>query len=561
MFSVYSLRDVSFVTLFVFTAGCTFISGGSYPSQGRYPASAPQRGPSKPRPDANRPSPGKPAQQPAKPQPRPKPQPSPQPRPKPKPDPKPAPDPKGPVGTQIVVPVRVDFAAAVAQIDARIQKTMNHDWQTVSASGAAIKVEARYKVWRDPVRASFDDGALKIRVDVHYAADVRASAKNPFGGGRIWITKGISWGTQASPQKLIARFTARIDINSDYSVEADARLTDIDHGVAPKGEVCVKSAVKLCVTKEALAPMVHKKLEAALVPQVQKALGSADKQLEKSLNLKRHAQQLWTNLQQPLQLQQLGQTNCPSELGGLCSTPAWLLVQPATIGISGPHLDRKDLRVDLGFGGQLVVKQGNKPAVKPTPLPRLQTSVGRPGFAVRASLRIPTDALGDELTKHLKGQNLGGVGTGNAVIAGVTLEKSSNPRFPRRIQATISVRGGVDADVKVHGDLEWDGRKDQLSLENIDYVVESANPALKQLSAANKAALLKVLADRAHWNLDTKSSALKRAITRALGGVWPGHLKVHGELSNLEIERFTVDKDKIAADVLVTGQLDVALTP
>jgi len=559
MISAHSLRDVSLVTLFVFTAGCTFISGGSYPNQGRYPTNSPQRGPSKPRPDTHRPSPGKPAQHPAKPPP--KPDPKPPARPRPKPDPRPAPDPKGPNGTQIVVPVRVDFAAAVAQIDGRIQKTMNQDWQTVSASGAAIKVEARYKVWRDPIRADFNDGALKLRVDVHYAADVRASAKNPF-GGRIWITKGISWGTQASPQKLIARFEARVDIQSDYSVKADARLTDIDHGAAPKGEVCVKSAVKLCITKEALAPMVHKKLEAALVPQVQKALGSADKQFEKSLNLKKYAQQLWTNMQQPLQLQQLGQSNCPSELGGLCTTPAWLVVQPASIGISGPHLDRKDLRVDLGFGGQLTVKQGNKPAVKPTPLPRLQTSVGKPGFAVHASLRIPTDALGDELTKHLKGQNLGGASTGNAVIAGVTLGKSSSPRFPHRIEATISVRGGgLDADVKVHGDLEWDGRKDQLSLENIDFVVESQNPALKQLSAANKAALLKALGDRAHWNLNTKSSALKRAITRALGGVWPGHLKINGELSSFDIERFTVDKDTLAADVLVTGQLDVALTP
>lgn len=558
MFAVHSLRDVSLFTLFVFTSGCTFISGAPYQSQGRYPASGPQRGPGKPRPDAHRPSPGKPAQHPAKPQP--KPQPAPHPRPHPKPDPKPAPDPKGPVGTQIVIPVRVDFASAVAQIDARIPKTQNHDWQTVSASGAAIKVEARYKVWRDPIRADFNDGALKLRVDVYYAADVRASAKNPF-GGRIWITKGISWGTQSSPQKLIARFTARVDINSDYSVKADARLTDIDHGAPPRGEVCVKSAIKMCITKEALAPMVHKKLEGALVPQVQKALGNADKQFEKSLNLKKYAQQLWTGLQQPFQLQQLGQTNCPSELGGLCSTPAWLLVQPASIGISGPHLDRKDLRVDLGFGGQLVVKQGNKPAVKATPLPRLQTTVGKPGFAVHASLRIPTDALGDELTKHLKGQNLGGAGVSSATIAGVTLGKSSDRRFPHRIEATVSVRGGVDADVKVHGDLEWDGRKNQLSLENIDYTVETDNPALKKLSEANKAALLKTFRDRAHWNLDTKSSALKRAITRALGGVWPGHLKINGELGHLEIERFSVDKNNVAADVLVTGQLDVALVP
>jgi hypothetical protein len=114
-----------------------------------------------------------------------------------------------PKATHMVVPVRVAFAESVAKIDALIVKTAKQDWRTVSAPNAPTKVELKYTVWRDPIKASFADGTLKVSVSVRYAANVRVSAKNPL-GGRIWLTKGESWGTKSEPQTLSARVPRRV---------------------------------------------------------------------------------------------------------------------------------------------------------------------------------------------------------------------------------------------------------------------------------------------------------------------------------------------------------------
>ena len=567
---IHSIRNVTLATLLAFGSSCscvivrgTPIQGSGSHQAGKPPASHTSH---KPRPTAHKPTqPGKPpapAHHVPKPDPKPDPQPTPQRHPQPQPQPPPDAKPPAPAPgvTAMVVPVRVAFADAVEKIDALIEKTAAQDWQTVSASGAVTRVEVKYKIWREPIAATFEDHTLKVHVKVHYAADVRASAKNPL-GGRIWITKGITWGTKSEPQDISADFHANFTIADDFSVKAKAGLDGIHHGKVPSGNVCVKSVVKLCVTKEAIAPMVHKRLEGFLVPRIEKALNDADKAIDKALNLKKQAGTVWTALQQPQSLQQLGQANCPTEAGAVCKTPAWLVAQPASVGVSQPQMDGKDLRVDLAVTGKLSVLLGDKPDTQPTPLPKLQTVTDPPGFAVHARLQVPTAILGSELNKRLKDQHIGGVDASNLVVAGVSLAQGGDSRHPKRVQVVVSVRGPVTADLKLQGELAWSERSSELFIKDLDYSVATDDPALKQLSAANHAALLKLLAAKAHWKLDTKTAALRKAITHALDGVWRGHLNVEGELSHIKLESFSIRNGVLAADVLLTGQLGVSLTP
>ena len=556
-----SLRDVSLATLLLFGSSCVIVHGS--------PPPATHHGPSKP---AKKPKPApKPKPQP-KPQPKPAPQPkppqpkpAPQPKPVPAPEPKPAPEPEPPAmpkSTHMVVPVRVGFADAVAKVDALIVKTLKQDWKTVSGPKDPTKVELRYTVWRDPIQASFDDHTLKVSVTVRYAADVRASAKNPLGGGRIWITKGETWGTKAEPQALTAKLHATLAIQDDYSVKATVALDDIDHGKAPTGNLCVKALVQVCVSKESIAPMVHKNLEKQLVPQIEKALNDVDQQVEKALNVKPYATKLWTLLQQPQSLQALGQANCPTALGGLCTAPAWLVARPESVAISQPRMDGKDLRVDLGIAGQLAVELGRKPAVKPAPLPKLKTVTDPPGFAVRGKIEIPLATLSSELAKQIAGKSLDVRGAPDLVVTNVSLINHADPTNPRRIHIVVSVSGGgFTADVVLAGELAWDARKQELYVKDFDYTVDTNNDKLKQLSDANYGVLRKRISDLARWKLDTRTAALGDAITRSLGNVWAGHLDVSGDLDQVAVDDFTVGKDTVSANVLVAGQLAVGFRP
>jgi hypothetical protein len=555
--SILPLRSVALATLLVFAASCTFISYNG-------PYNGPQRGqtgrpavhqPSKPKPKP------KPAPKPAtKPKPAPKPTPKPPPRPAdPKPDPRPDTTPGVPKSTQIVVPVRIDFNAAVAKVDGLIQQTMQQDWQVVSKPGAAAKIEVKYTVWRDPIKASFADRTLKVGVNVYYAADIRASTR--IAGKTVWITKGATWGTKAEPQRLAAKFNAKLTIKDDFGVDAQTTLADLDHGKAPSGTLCAKFIAKVCIDKKLIAPEVRKNLEKNIVPKIEKALAGADKQIEKSLALRPQAEKLWTALQQPQQLQKLGQANCPTEAGSICTTPAWLVAQPSSFGISQPRMDGKDLRVDLAIAGKLAVQLGDRPKVNPTPLPPLKPVTGPPGFAVRANLKVALASLSAELGKYLKNQHVGTRGSPGFVITNVALSNSFDPRHPQRVRLKVDVKGALNAQLELQGELAFDAKSRTVSVKNFDYTVDTENQALQKLSAANYAALRKLVAERARWKLDTRTGALAKAITRALDGVWPGHLNVRGELNQIELEKFSARRGVVTADVLIAGQLDVSLTP
>ncbi|MDC0668021.1 DUF4403 family protein [Nannocystis radixulma] len=553
---------VTFATLFVFLCSCVIVRAPYSNSQPRPAAQRPKPAKSKPKP---KPAPAKkPTPKPAKPKPpgagKPaKPKPTPRPEPAPRPAPEPEEPPKVPNGTQMVVPFRVGFAEAVQRVDSQIQKTITKDWHVVSDPKSATKIEARYTVWRDPIKAKFDDGTLDVTVNVRYAADVRASTK--IAGRVIWITKGETWGTKAEPQKIAAKFHAKFKIQDDFRVTAEAKLDDIDFGPAPSGQACVKALAKVCVSKETIAPMVRKNLQKAIVPQIEKALDQADTQIEKQLNLKKQAQSLWTALQQPQSLQKLGQGRCPTEAGAICSTPAWLVAKPTSVGVSQPRMDGKDLRVDLGLAGQLVVQLGDKPAVKPTPLPKLEPVTDPPGFAVRSRLRLPLNQLNEELGRRLRDQKLDGRGTPDIVVTHVKLVDEFNPRFPHRIRLNVGVGGALTGELTLQGDLEWNARTRELAVENFDYTVDTDNEALKKLSASQYAAMKKLVEDKARWKLDAKTAALSEAVTKALGGALKGRLQVSGELSKVHLEGFNVKDGVLDAEVVIAGELDVAFTP
>ncbi|PCC74012.1 protein of unknown function [Nannocystis exedens] len=557
---------LTFATLLAFLCSCTIVrvpySGPSSPPRGAAGKPKPAKKP-KPKPASQTPTkkptpkPAKPpsgAGKPAKPKPQPKP-----PAPRPAPRPEEPPPPSVREGTQMVVPLRVDFDESVKKVDSLIQKTITQDWQVVSDPKSATKIEVRYTVWRDPIKAKFDDGRLDVTASVRYAADVRASTK--IGKRVIWITKGETWGTKAEPQKVAAKFHADFKIEDDFRVTADAKLDDIDFGPAPSGQVCVKALAKVCISKETVAPMVNKNLQKQLVPKIQQALDQADAQFEKQLNLKKQAQTLWTALQQPQSLQQLGQGRCPTEAGAICSTPAWLVAKPTSIGVSQPRMDGKDLRVDLGLAGQLVVQLGDKPAVKPTPLPKLEPVTDGPGFAVKSRLRLPLGQLNEELTKRLGNLSFGGRGSPEIVVTYVKLVDESAARNSRRLTVAVGVGGAIRGELKLQGELTWNSRARELSIQDFDYTVDSDNEQLKKLSAQHYASLRQLVADKARWKLDTKAAALSDAVAKALGTALAGRLQVDTELTDLEVENFDVKDGVLDAAVALSGKLEVAYTP
>ncbi|HEX2677994.1 MAG TPA: DUF4403 family protein, partial [Polyangiales bacterium] len=458
--------------------------------------------------------------------------------------------------TQIVVPIRVPFEATVAKIDALVEQTAKQGWTRVTDGNDSPRVEVKYQLWREPIQARWEGETLIVVVPVRYAADVRAQVKNPLGGNWLWVTKGESWGTKKDPQEITATFRAKLSIGDGYRLHADTELEPLKHGKAPSGDVCIQAIAQLCVSKESLAPQVRKHLDAYLKPRIERELGGANAQLEQLLNVKARAQSLWSALQKPLRVQKPDQVDCPTNLGGTCKLPAWLIAQPTALGISAPHLDGSDVRADVAITGKLAVQLGAAPKVKAVPLPKLSAVTEPPGFRVHALLRIESSELSQQLEKLLSGLHVANKGTPDLQVKSAKLSSGADPKHPKRVDLTLAVSGAVEAELALHGDLSYDAAKQTLDLDHLDYDVATKNGVLKQqLAALDHHALLEQIAKKAHWKIGAQTDALQKALNGALNEALAGQLQVSGALSTLEVEKLDMQADALQVDVVLAGDL------
>jgi hypothetical protein len=452
--------------------------------------------------------------------------------------------------SRIVLPVKVAFDALAEQLDALVPKTDQKDWTAITKGDESPKAEVKYQLWRDPIRITFSDRTFHIAVPVHYAANVRAQVRNPFSKRAwIWIAKDETWGTKADPQDITAMFDAKIDIDDTWQVKSETRLTDLEHGDAPSGEICKNAGIQICVPKSDVAPQVRKHIDAYLRARLEKELAKVDAEVQHAFDLQQRAQAVWDAVQAAQAV------NVP---GGKQS--AWLSMQPSAVGIGPLEKDGAALRVDLSLAGRIAVRSGQKPKSKPIPLPKLTKLTDPAGFHVNAELRLPADALTSALTRELDSLHFGH-GAQQVSIATAQVVARPDEKHPHRIVIKLALEGAVKDEIELRGELAYDAATQRLSVERFDYASDSADVLAKKLEGFDHAALRKQVAAKAHWDLAAESAPLKAAIGEALNSTLRDHLRVSGELTQLELKDFAVEADALAANVILGGELEVEYTP
>lgn len=569
------LRPLSIALIAVAASGCAIsvhssTSGGTTPDKTKPKDDKPSK-PSKPAEEKPKPSKPKPTT-PSKPKPKPTdPKPT-DPKPvdpkptDPKPvDPKPV-DPKpeapkpAPEISRVVVPVRIPFETAIAKIDSLLPKTDSRDWQRVTKKGDSPEADIKYKVWRDPIQASFSKDTLRVVVPLRYAATIRVKAKNPVGGDWIWLTKGETWGTSSKPQRAKVTVDLQLSIDGNWKVKSVSKLQSIKHGEAPSGNFCARVGIDICTPKENLAPRVEGEINDYLVPKIESALAKADTEIEKALDVKKSATALWAAIQTPQQLQKVSDKDCPTQGGGTCKKAAWLVVVPSSMGMSQITLSGDDLGVDLSLEGKVSTVFGARPKVKAKEFPKLTPPASPTEFQIRTALELPLDALEDLVGAELKKDGLGGSGSAKLQVKSVSI-KAEGKDSTKKLTLTITTDGAYDGKIVVVGQLDYDAKKGILSLEKLEF--DAATKALfsKELKSFDAAAIEKRVVASARWDLSKESSQLRKALTASLNDVLPGKLELKGELKELSIIDAKIEDGVIVARIELSGKLGVDFTP
>jgi hypothetical protein len=460
------------------------------------------------------------------------------------------PPPAQPERSHIVVPIKVSLEALSQQIDALVPKEDKKDWTPITKKGESPKAEVKVQIWRGDVKVEFSDHTFHITVPVRYAANIRAQVKNPLKSSDwIWIAKDETWGTKDEPQRLTAKFDAKLDVDDDWHIKSDLRVDELKHGDPPSGKICKNAGIEICVARSELAPEVNDRIDEYLRPKLKKALEKVDAKVEKAFNLQARAQSLWNQLQTPQALQVPG-----------AKEPAWLVVQPAAVGLDRPELEGDDVAVALSIDGRIAVQGGAKPKVKTVPLPKLSDVKDPAGFHVIAELNVPDEALSSAINHELDGMHVG-KGKQQLTVSGAKVVAQTDEKHPHRITIKVALSSPVQDEVELTGDLVYDAAAQRLSIDHFDFAADSEGVVAKKLAGFDHEAIRKQIAAKAKWDMGALAAPLKKAIGGALNASARDQVHVSGELDQLDVRDFAIDKGALDAKVIVGGTLAVSYTP
>jgi hypothetical protein len=454
---------------------------------------------------------------------------------------KPAPQPQE---SKIVLPIAVALDAIEKEIDSLLPLTDKKDWTQVTKGDESPKAEIKYVLWRSPIKLSLDGHTFRIVVPVRYAATVRAQMKNPLTKDWFWIAKEETWGTKVEPQQLTAHFDATVRVTDDWKIESDVKLVKLEHGNPPAGEICKNVGVKVCVAKNSIAGEVREGIDKRLEPKLRKALDKVSAKVEKAFDVRKRAEKVWSALQKPQSLPAMW--------------PIWLVVRPTAVAVGQPELEGSNVVLDIAIEGRLSVEPGDKPKVEIKPLPKITEVKGPRGFHVSTELRVPRASMSSSLDRALKGLEFQGKNKSRKIsVVRAEVLGQADGKHPHRL--TLKVAFGTDSkdEIELQGDLVYDAARQRLAFEDIKVTPSSQAVASGRLAGYDIREIEKALAKKAHWDLSEHAAPLQKVIVTALDTTLRGQATVRGELKELDVQKFEMTPESIAARVMVGGTLEV----
>lgn len=204
-----------------------------------------------------------------------------------------------PVEGTFELPVRVPLATIEELIDAVLPKHEKQGYRQWTRPGRSPAIEARYEIWRDPVKVRFSGSTLRVEVPVRYAARFHARLKNPFGGKWLRVARDEAWGTKRKPLRLRLKLRTQIEISRRWELSLKTAVEPPRHGPPPGGKICTGGGFKLCVAKSSIAPQVQKQMDAELMPRIRKAAADFDRQAVRMVALRSRVERLFKQLLRP----------------------------------------------------------------------------------------------------------------------------------------------------------------------------------------------------------------------------------------------------------------------
>jgi hypothetical protein len=431
---------------------------------------------------------------------------------------RPAPKPPGPIPPLEDSIVYVPVAISLDQIQKALEKAVpagRDHW------GAYLREErfcVKYKIWRDALELSMSGDTLQVQAGVHFQLGLAKRA------GKACVAQVACGASQRDPpRRATAGYSGRVKLEEDWHLSTRAHSDGVE----------IIDTCRLTIAGyDAGAKIVSvvEELMTDLAPRIDKLVASVKE-------VRNIAEDVWEELQKPIEL----------------GDDLWLLLDPQRVLASPLRSGGRAANVTLGVVVRPVVIIGQKPAAELAPLPALGSLVAGSGFHVPFEARITFAEATRQAQRLLvpKHFTLGGGRT--ETIREIDIAPNGD-----YVVVRLRIEGAAEGTLYLRGRPAYDATAGVLSLEHLDYTVETEKVLLNAADWLLHENFRETLQDSLTWPLGEELESRREKIAKALNRK-VGKATMSGTFTSLRTAAIYLTESEIVARAMADGTLRVTV--
>lgn len=424
-------------------------------------------------------------------------------------------DPLPEVDSRITIPVRVDLAPIIDQAQS--------EWPREYTGGAhpCSGLRYRYKVERRGMKVIGQRKTLAAHLSLGYGFQGEYCAGCIM---EICVNPPIpfSCGWDEPMRRMEVEMESKLTLDPRWRLITETRFTHLK----PVDE-CRVTFARVNINDE-------------LLKQLQPNLAELEKAIDRESSafpLKSYIQPLWSALQEPIPLDELG----------------FLHIKPAALSVAEWSFKGTELDLTLGLRARPEVLPDFK-ASKPTALPDLSQHQPGGGFQIYTDLTLPYSKLSGLMTAFMDTIWLGS-GKNRIRISGVRF-------FPagRKLGMELSFTGSKKGVLFLLSVPEVDQATRRLYLKELDYDLNTRNLMLKSAHWLLDEKIKRKLSEHMVFELKDLYEFASRSIQGSLNQKRDRGVVLSGNLTRLEYAGHALGNDALRIRVLASGEISARVS-
>jgi hypothetical protein len=437
----------------------------------------------------------------------------------PRPNAEPAPPVPAPARSTIRVPVVIDLSPTLTRAEQSVPRELkaSKDW-TVVDRNVVGDVGLRFEAVRDPLGIEVSGQRLVARSRVRYWIEVAQRVTRPLVGGSFWQDLGSCGRGGEAPREVEVGLESQLGHNGNWQLTSKTTVR------APTfTNQCRMTFLKVNVTD---------RVAGAFTQALERAASMVDQQIARQGSFRPLVERAWKQLQTPIAL----------------DSGFTLALNPTGAGLLSFEGSDRTVTAVVGVAAQPVVALGT-PTASRAPLTGLASSAMPDGFHVSIDGELTFAELNRQLGRRLVGTTQKVGGRSVKVISAEAY--GSGPR----VVLGLGLAGDVEGTVYFVGTPRYDVATAMLSLDDIDYSLETREALLNVADWLYHEGFRSTIAQQARWGLGRGIAQVRPRLEKALNRELAPGIRSVASVSDVRPVGVFVTASSLRARVVVTGSL------